>query len=193
MAAKGRLRSNPLLNSNGSDGWKADLCNMDGNSEWAGSGHGTGSLKNTMIPSPENWSSVPSNWLAWARAEHAEPIRREVAVEIPQAHGRREDRSDDLSPLVFGQCCNHCPDSIEVTADFFNRAGELVKQRPALYQDQAAAPHRSRVPTPKAGARPGPQPPANKPRPPDDSPEEDPTSPPARGNSGRLIPHPIPI
>ena len=29
----------------------------------AGSGHGTGSLKNTMIPSPENWSSVPSNWL----------------------------------------------------------------------------------------------------------------------------------
>src|SRR6516165_3916988 len=23
----------------------------------------TGSLKNTMIPSPENWSSVPSNWL----------------------------------------------------------------------------------------------------------------------------------
>src|SRR6516164_5211380 len=29
----------------------------------AGSGHGTGSLKNTMMPSPENWSSVPSNWL----------------------------------------------------------------------------------------------------------------------------------
>src|SRR5437667_5066366 len=29
----------------------------------AGSGIGTGSLKNTMIPSPENWSSVPSNWL----------------------------------------------------------------------------------------------------------------------------------
>ena len=28
----------------------------------AGSGQGTGSLKNTMIPSPENWSSVPSNW-----------------------------------------------------------------------------------------------------------------------------------
>src|SRR5215831_7819196 len=27
----------------------------------AGSGMGTGSLKNTMIPSPENWSSVPSN------------------------------------------------------------------------------------------------------------------------------------
>jgi hypothetical protein len=26
----------------------------------AGSGIGTGSLKNTMIPSPENWSSVPS-------------------------------------------------------------------------------------------------------------------------------------
>jgi hypothetical protein len=23
----------------------------------AGSGHGTGSLKNTMMPSPENWSS----------------------------------------------------------------------------------------------------------------------------------------
>ena len=29
----------------------------------AGSGQGTGSLKNTMIPLPENWSSVPSNWL----------------------------------------------------------------------------------------------------------------------------------
>src|SRR5215210_4774825 len=29
----------------------------------AGSGIGTGSLKNTMIPSPENWSRVPSNWL----------------------------------------------------------------------------------------------------------------------------------
>src|SRR5215213_9062791 len=29
----------------------------------AGLRHGTGSLKNTMIPSPENWSSVPSNWL----------------------------------------------------------------------------------------------------------------------------------
>src|SRR6516225_10824116 len=29
----------------------------------AGSEQGTGSLKNTMIPSPENWSSVPSNWL----------------------------------------------------------------------------------------------------------------------------------
>src|SRR5215467_8471147 len=29
----------------------------------AGSGQGIGSLKNTMIPSPENWSSVPSNWL----------------------------------------------------------------------------------------------------------------------------------
>src|SRR6516162_7277703 len=29
----------------------------------AGSGQGTGSLKNTMMPSPENWSSVPSNWL----------------------------------------------------------------------------------------------------------------------------------
>jgi hypothetical protein len=25
----------------------------------AGSGQGTGSLKNTMIPSPENWSSAP--------------------------------------------------------------------------------------------------------------------------------------
>ena len=30
---------------------------------WAGSRQGTKSLKNTMIPSPENWSSVPSNWL----------------------------------------------------------------------------------------------------------------------------------
>ena len=126
------------------------------------------------------------------RACGASPPRSRCR-EIPQAHGRREDRSDDLSPLVFGQCGSHCPDCIEVTADFFNRAGELVKQRPALYQDQAAAPHRSRVPAPKAGARPGPQPPANKPRPADDSPEEDPTSPPARGNSGRLIPHPIPI
>src|SRR6516225_6962110 len=29
----------------------------------AGSGQGTGSLKNTMIPSPEHWSSVPSKWL----------------------------------------------------------------------------------------------------------------------------------
>src|SRR5881394_240229 len=27
-----------------------------------GLGHGRGSLKNTMMPSPENWSSVPSNW-----------------------------------------------------------------------------------------------------------------------------------
>jgi hypothetical protein len=27
----------------------------------AGSGQGTGSLKNTMMPSPENWSRVPSN------------------------------------------------------------------------------------------------------------------------------------
>ena len=29
----------------------------------AGSGQGSGSLKNTMIPSPAKWSSVPSNWL----------------------------------------------------------------------------------------------------------------------------------
>ena len=31
---------------------------------------GTGSLKNTMIPSPENWSSVPSNWLTSRPARH---------------------------------------------------------------------------------------------------------------------------
>src|SRR5215469_1800275 len=42
----------------------------------AASGIGTGSLKNTMIPSPENWSSVPSNWLT--SAERAMVFPEEV-------------------------------------------------------------------------------------------------------------------
>src|SRR6516165_10227229 len=39
----------------------------------AGSWIGTGSLKNTMIPTPENWSSVPSNWLRAPRTYRADP------------------------------------------------------------------------------------------------------------------------
>src|SRR5215472_16611836 len=72
----------------------------------AGSGIGTGSLKNTMIPAPENWSSVPSNWLTsgpsapwYSRRNSSTSSGSAVSVKAVAAQIAEHD--DDLAAMAF--------------------------------------------------------------------------------------------
>src|SRR5215469_11050635 len=73
----------------------------------AGSGIGTGSLKNTMIPSPENWSSMPSNWLTsgpsapwYSRKKSSTSSGSAVSGEGGVA-AQVTEHDDDLAAMAF--------------------------------------------------------------------------------------------
>src|SRR6516164_7910145 len=72
----------------------------------AGSGIGTGSLKNTMMPSPENWSSVPSNWLtsgpsAMVFAQEVEHLLGLGGLREGGVAAQIGEHDDDLAAVAF--------------------------------------------------------------------------------------------
>src|SRR5262245_45737960 len=98
----------------------------------AGLGQGTGSLKNTMIPSPENWSSVPSNWLT-------------SGPNAPWYSRRKSSTSSGLSGFgkggVTAEVAEHDNDLATMAfEDFFvplrdNHFGELWREEPLQSSD----------------------------------------------------------
>src|SRR5215469_10791650 len=71
---------------------------------WAGSEQGTGSLKNTMMPSPENWSSVPCSdpaQRAMVLTQEVEHVLRLSGLGEGGVTAQIAEHDNDLAPVAF--------------------------------------------------------------------------------------------